>query len=94
MGLLCGKLGRLLGNDRLLQSAQQLSSFSKRQARFSTCSLPRSKAPNFLNDVKDGAHPDDRTTDGDGHPDFSAPPRGYSLHAPINDKQSQVEASL
>lgn len=34
-------------------------------------------------DGHDIAHPDERTTDGDGNAEFPAPPRGYAVYAPI-----------
>lgn len=34
-------------------------------------------------DGHDSAHPDERTTDGDGNSEFPAPPRGYCVYAPI-----------
>lgn len=36
-------------------------------------------------DGHDTAHPDERTTDGDGNSEFPAPPRGYCVYAPVND---------
>jgi alpha-amylase len=35
-------------------------------------------------DGHDAAHPDERTTDGDGNAEFPAPPRGYCVYAPIS----------
>ena len=34
-------------------------------------------------DGHDIAHPDERTTDGDGNAEFPAPPRGYCVYAPV-----------
>ena len=34
-------------------------------------------------DGHDTAHPDERTTDGDGNAEFPAPPRGYCVYAPV-----------
>jgi alpha-amylase len=36
-------------------------------------------------DGKDGAHPDERTTDAEGHSEFPAPPRGYCVYAPVSE---------
>lgn len=36
-------------------------------------------------DGHDEAHPDERTTDGDGNSEFPAPPRGYCVYAPVNE---------
>ena len=35
-------------------------------------------------DGHDAAHPDERTTDGDGGAEFPAPPRGYCVYAPVS----------
>lgn len=34
-------------------------------------------------DGHDTAHPDERTTDGDGNSEFPAPPRGFAIYAPV-----------
>jgi alpha-amylase len=34
-------------------------------------------------DGHDAAHPDERTTDGEGNAEFPAPPRGYCVYAPV-----------
>jgi alpha-amylase len=36
-------------------------------------------------DGHDTAHPDDRTTDGDGNSEFPAPPRGFAVYVPVWD---------
>lgn len=36
-------------------------------------------------DGRDIAHPDERTTDGDGNAEFPAPPRGYCVYVPVNE---------
>jgi alpha-amylase len=44
---------------------------------------PNQKFSPIAWDGHDTAHPDERTTDGEGNSEFPAPPRGFAIYAPV-----------